>query len=115
METQIIELDYSDNRASVFDRLASADGPRVALMLAPGSEVLQGPMDLVLLRRFSDRQQLQVGLITSNQELAARADGQGIPSFGSIAQAERNGRHWHPKPPRELVGLPFEAVSGDQS
>ncbi len=104
---QIIHLDESDDIISICDRLTWAGEQKALLVLPEDGGVLREGLDLVRLRRFADRQRLEVGLVTPDVPIARQARAIGLPVFPSVALAE-NGRRgwWRGRKRSERVGLP---------
>ncbi|MCC6604257.1 MAG: baseplate J/gp47 family protein [Anaerolineae bacterium] len=103
----IIHLDDSDDIISICDRLTWAGEPRTLLVLPEAGGVLREGLDLVRLRRFADRQRLEVGLVTPDVPITRQAQAIGLPVFPSVALAETSRRGWwRGRKRRERVGLP---------
>ncbi|MGH2536576.1 MAG: baseplate J/gp47 family protein [Candidatus Promineifilaceae bacterium] len=90
----IIQLNEEDDIVSIRDRLDWARAVRVALVLPPRGKLLREEMDLILLRRYADSLRLQVGLVTADGRVRARARTFGIPTFLSAQAAEVSRRGW---------------------
>ncbi len=89
-----IQLDASDDIITILDRLSWAQDIRVALVLPEDGGVLREEVDLVRLRRFADRQRIEVGLVVADLELGREARAFGIPTFLTVEQAEGSRRGW---------------------
>ncbi|MBK8901396.1 MAG: baseplate J/gp47 family protein [Anaerolineaceae bacterium] len=110
---QIIHLDDSDDIISICDRLTWAGEPQALLVLPEDGGVLREGLDLVRLRRFADRQRLEVGLVTPDVPITRQARAIGLPVFPSVDLAETSRRGWWRGRKRsERVGLP---TVGDDS
>lgn len=108
---QIIHLDDSDDIISICDRLTWAGAPQALLVLPESGGVLREGLDLVRLRRFADRQRLEVGLVTPDVPIARQARAIGLPVFPSVEIAETSRRGWWRGRKRsERVGLPTVGV-----
>jgi len=104
---QIIHLDDSDDIISICDRLTWAEAQQALLVLPEDGGVLREGLDLVRLRRFADRQRLEVGLVTPDVPITRQARAIGLPVFPSVDLAESNRRGWWRGRKRsERVGLP---------
>ena len=104
---QIIHLDSEDDIISICDRLEWAEAQQILLMLPEDGGVLREGLDLVRLRRFADRQRLEVGLVTPDVPITRQAQGLGLPVFPSVELAENSRRGWWRGRKRsERVGLP---------
>ncbi|MCA9945229.1 MAG: baseplate J/gp47 family protein [Anaerolineales bacterium] len=103
----IIHLDDSDDIISIFDRLTWAGEQQALLVLPESGGVLREGLDLVRLRRFADRQRLEIGLVTPDVPISRQARAIGLPVFPSVEIAETSRRGWWRGRKRsERVGLP---------
>lgn len=93
MSLRVIELDQADNFYSVRNRLLQGDRARTVLIW-PRKVDQFGGVDLVLLRRLADRERLDIGLVTSERELARQARAVGLPTFANLTLAERYRPGW---------------------
>ncbi len=91
MKIQILQLESSDDRASVSDRLNWAQAPRVLLVWPPSGRVLTRRLDLVLLQRLARRRGAQLGLVTHDPEVLDLASELGIPTFDTPDAAGGDG------------------------
>ena len=90
----IIHLDDSDDIISICDRLTWAGEQQTLLVLPEAGGVLREGLDLVRLRRFADRQRLEVGLVTPDVPISRQARAIGLPVFPSVEIAETSRRGW---------------------
>ncbi len=118
---QIIHLDGEDDIISICDRLEWAGAQHLLLVLPPDGGVLREGLDLVRLRRFADRQRLEVGLVTPDVPITRQARALGLPVFPSVQIAENSRRSWwRGRKRHERVGLPtvgdgaWEEVMGER-
>ena len=118
---QIIHLDNSDDIISICDRLAWSGVQHVLLVLPEDGGVLREGLDLVRLRRFADRQRVELGLVTPDVLISRQARALGLPVFPSVDLAETSRRGWWRGRKRsERVGLPtmgdaaWEEVLGER-
>jgi hypothetical protein len=112
---QIIYLDVEDDIVSISDRLDWVESSPVVLVVPEGADLLLEPLDLVRLRRFADRQRLELGLVTADGRIAAPSKGVGIPVFRTIEQAESSRRGWwRGRRRRERVGEPTRLDPADR-
>ncbi|WP_420631837.1 baseplate J/gp47 family protein [Candidatus Leptofilum sp.] len=110
---QIIHLDDSDDIISICDRLTWAETQQALLVLPEGGGVLREGLDLVRLRRFADRQRLELGLVTPDVPITRQARAIGLPVFPSVDVAETSRRGWwRGRKRRERVGLPTVGDGG---
>ena len=108
---QIIHLDDSDDIISICDRLTWSEAQQILLVLPEDGGVLREGLDLVRLRRFADRQRLEVGLISPDVPITRQARAIGLPVFPSVEIAENSRRGWWRGRKRsERVGLPTVGV-----
>lgn len=84
MKLQIIELEAQDDRASVRDRLAWSQAPRVVLVFPNRGRTRLTRLDLVLLHRQASQRGRELGLVTRHPLLQSAAEAAGIPCFPSI-------------------------------
>lgn len=116
MSLNVIELDPAETFGSLRDRLLRAGKGRVVLLPSSQGDVLEQGINLVLLRRLMERERLEIGLVTPDRVLAARARALGLPAFSSLMLAEHyQPGWWRVRRPRERLGFaPGEAarVSG---
>lgn len=90
----IIELDPAETFYSLRDRILRGERGRIVLVLPPRGDALRRGVDLVLLRRFADRERLEVGLVTEDRALARQARALGLPAFSSLVLAEHYRPGW---------------------
>ncbi len=107
---RVIELDTAETFYSLRHRLLNGERGRVVLVVGQGHPrggALRGGVDLPLLRRLADRERLEVGLVTTDRDLARRARAVGLPAFSSLALAEhyRPG-WWRGRRRAERLGFP---------
>ncbi len=114
MKIQILQLEPSDDRASVSDKLNWAQAPRVLLIWPPSGRILTRRLDLVLLQRAARRKGAQLGLVTRDPDVLDLAAELGIPTFdtpdAAAGEAWRRGRTstrpiTRRPPPLDLVSL----------
>ncbi len=103
---RVIELDTAETYYSLRDRILRGPRERIVLVVPPRAAVVEG-VGLPLLRRLADRERLEIGLITTDGELARRARRAGLPAFSSLglAQHYRPG-WWRGRRRTEWLGLP---------
>ncbi len=103
---KIIHLDPEDDIVSICDRLSWANERQVLLVLPEDGGVLQEGLDVVRLRRFSDRQRIEVGVVTGDRRLLNQAKSLGVPAFQSIHSAQNSRRGWwRGRRQSQIVGL----------
>lgn len=123
MKLQIIELEAQDDRASVRDRLAWSQAPRVILVFPNRGRTRLTRLDLVLLHRQAAQRGRELGLVTRHPFLESAATAAGIPHFPSVdhvpedawpsarqtlsdltpAEGSRRARELPPRPPAGRV------------
>lgn len=91
---QIIYLDETDDIVSIRDRLEWANERQVILALPAEGGALTEGLDLVLAQRHADALRLELGLITVDGAIAAKAKALGIPTFRSTEAAQKSRRAW---------------------
>lgn len=92
--TAIIELDEHDDIHTVRDRLATANDPRVILVVPWDSPVLRQTVDLHIVRRFAEVQHIEVAIVSPDGEVRTTVRETGLPVFRSVEAAQRKTR-WH--------------------
>lgn len=108
-----IYLTTDDDIVSICDRL-DWNGARQAVLVPPEeSDVLRRGLDLIRLRRYADRQRIEIGLVMADAAWRRQAQALGIPAFKTVREAQRNRRGWwRGRRRQEQVGLP--TVGGRQ-
>ena len=84
MKLQILELEAQDDRASVRDRLAWSQAPRVLLVFPNRGRTRLSRLDLVLLHRQAAQRGRELGLVTRHPVLQSAAEACGIPHFATL-------------------------------
>lgn len=103
---KIINLSPEDDIVSICDRLLWAEAVQVLFVLPEDGGVLQNGLDVVRLRRYADRQRVEVGLVTGDRTTFHQARSLGVPAFRSITAAQRSRRGWwRGKRQSQRVGL----------
>jgi hypothetical protein len=104
---RVIELDTAETFPSLRHRLLNGGRGRIVLVVPARGAALRGGVDLPLLRRLTDRERLEVGLVTADRDLARQARAVGLPAFASLALAEhyRPG-WWRGRRRAERLGFP---------
>ena len=85
----IIELDEHDDLHTVRDRLAMAQQPRVILSVPWDAPALRQTVDLQIVRRFAETNQIAVALVSPESEVRTAAREVGLPVFRSVKAAQR--------------------------
>jgi hypothetical protein len=101
VKTYVIQLDTTDDVASVRDKLAWAKSARILLLYPRDGKVLARPLDLMLLQRHAAAQGAQLGLVSRSPEVLQSAVELGIPVFRHVIEAQKvlwpeSSRHWKP-------------------
>ncbi len=110
MKLQILELESQDDRASVRDRLAWSQAPRVVLVYPNRGRTRLNQLDLVLLHREAAHRGRQLGMVTRHPILTAAAEAAGIPRFPSIDEVPEGA--WPPRPTIPHSGTPAKRIGG---
>ncbi len=100
---QIIQLEVDVDLAAIRARIEVAEFSHVVLVVPRDCVVLQNVSGMQLLRRAADDLGAQIALVAHDEAVRDSADEFGIPTFGSIAQAQR--ARWKMKPPLHRTGL----------
>ncbi|MBI5563355.1 MAG: baseplate J/gp47 family protein [Chloroflexi bacterium] len=93
----IIELDEHDDIHTVRDRLATANSPRVILVVPWDAPVLRQTVDVHIVRRFAEVQHIEVAIVSPEGEVRTTVREAGLPVFRSVEAAQRKTR-WHKLP-----------------
>src|SRR5512139_3655059 len=91
---QVIELEDHDDLNTIRDRLITAQGPRVLLVIPWDSSSLRKPVDLQVVQRFGVAHGLEVAIVSTESEIRTAAHDVGLPAFRSVEAAQRK-RRWH--------------------
>lgn len=91
---QIIKLDEHDDVHSIRDRIATAQSPRVILVVPWDSPVLRKSVDLQIVRRFAETSKIEVAIVSTESDIRTAAREAGLPAFRSVEAAQRKTR-WH--------------------
>jgi hypothetical protein len=89
MKTQVIQIEPHDDVISTRDKMTWAKSQRILLIWPGASDVFGRSIDLVLLQRYSQQVGSQLGLVTRDTILKARAIELGLPVFGSVEDGNR--------------------------
>lgn len=106
MKVQIVQLDPHDDLASVSDKLAWAQAPRVVLVWPDRARLLRRRLDLVLLRRNASGRGIQLGIVTRDPVVLEQAAALGIPLFRSRTRLPEEGWGQAPSPPGTIPPRP---------
>ena len=102
----VLELLSADDIVSICDQLDWVKERRLLLVLPHDGRLLTNQVDLARLRRKADALRLEIGLVTLDPQVILLAKALGFPTFGNIAQAERDERLWRRgRRRREKAGL----------
>jgi hypothetical protein len=91
---QIIELEDHDDVNTIRDRLLTAQGPRVLLVLPWDSPALRKPVDMQVVQRFGEANGIAVALVSGEGEVRTAARDAGLPAFRTVNAAQWKTR-WH--------------------
>ena len=104
---QLIPLTPDDDIISICDLLDWSDDKRVVFVLLEEETAVLTPISLIRLRRYADNKRIEVGLVTTNRQLARQARGLGLPTFAAVEEAEMSRRGWwRGRRRQERLGLP---------
>ena len=103
----IIELDEHDDIHTVRDRLATANSPRVILVVPWDAPVLRQTVDLHIVRRFAGAHHIEVAIVSPEGEVRTTAHEAGLPVFRSAEAAQRKTR-WHASPEDDEEEKPWQ-------
>jgi hypothetical protein len=91
---QVIELEDHDDVNTIRDRLITARGPRVLLVIPWDSPSLREPVEMRVVQRCAEANGIDVALVSTESEVRAAAHDVGLPAFRSVNAAQRK-RRWH--------------------
>lgn len=86
---EYIQLDPSDDAASVRDRLAFIRGQRVLLIWPEEGSALSRKLDLVLIQREAMRRAIRLAIVTHDPDVIKHAAELNISTFETIGASER--------------------------
>lgn len=89
MKTQVFQLDPHDDIVSVRDRLGWGRAGRVVLIWPERGNILQRQLDLVLLKRYAQRNGMQIGLVTKDPVVIEHARETDLPVFTDSLHAQQ--------------------------
>lgn len=98
MAEQIITLEPEDDKVSIRDRLAWVDAGRVLVVLPPKNEPVRDRLGLTLLQRQAGRQNVELGLVTTNPSIVTEARDLGILVFPSVEMGQSRKWRWPWRP-----------------
>lgn len=107
MKVQIIQLEPHDDLASVSDRLAWAQAPRLVLVWPDRGRVLRRRLDLALLSRAAAARGIQIGIVTRDPVALEQAAALGLAVFRSSTRLPEDGWGPTPTPPGSLPARPI--------
>ncbi len=94
---QIIQLRPEDDIASIRAKIETAELSHAVLVVPRRCAALETEAGMRLLRRAADDTAAQIALVAHDEDIRDRAALFGIPSFNSLAQAQRT--RWKMQPP----------------
>ncbi len=89
MKTQIIQLEPHDDTISIKDKMEWSQTSRILLVIPAQGKIINGRLDLILLKRHSSALGSQLAIVTKDPGLIFYADQLGIPIFPSIKTAQK--------------------------
>lgn len=93
---QIIQLRPEDDSASIRAKVDRAELSHIVLVVPRGCAALDNERGMRMLRRAADDAGAQIALVAHDEEVRDRAELFGLPSFSSLAQAQRT--RWKMQP-----------------
>ena len=93
---QVIQLTPEDDAASIRAKIDAAELSHLVLVVPRGCVALETERGIRMLRRAADDAGAQVAVVAHDEDVRDRAGRFGMPSFGSIVQAQRT--HWRMQP-----------------
>ena len=106
MKEQIIDVEPSDDVASIRDKLRWARADKVLLILPDGAEhrIARSKLDLLLLQREAARHSAALALVTHDHVIIDFAREIELPCFGSVE--ENRARRWAAPPRPRILDQP---------
>ncbi|MBN1314570.1 MAG: baseplate J/gp47 family protein [Anaerolineales bacterium] len=101
MIEEIITLTSEDELSYIRDRLAHVDADRVLLVLPTNNEPVNDRLSMMLVQRQAIRQNIELGLVTTNPGIMAEALHLGIPVFPSVEIGQSRTWRWPWKKQKE--------------
>jgi hypothetical protein len=89
MKTQIIQLENHDDLISARDKMSWSKAPRILLVWPRKGRVLERPLDLISLQRYSQSLGSQLGIVSTNNDVRTNARELGIPIFSNPGMAQK--------------------------
>ena len=89
MKTHVVQLERDDDFVSARDKMMWSKAPRILLVWPQRGRVLDREIDLVLLRRQSEKLGAQMAIVCNDEEVLTFAKELKIPAFESVSQAQR--------------------------
>ena len=86
---EFIQLETSDDAASVRDRLSFLRGQRVLLIWPEDGTILTRKLDLVLVQREAMRRSIRLALVTHDPQVIQNATELNISTYETIGASER--------------------------
>jgi hypothetical protein len=102
-QPEVIQLHESDDAAAIRERLKSAEGKRVLLVVPKGCLGLDGLVDLKLLGRQVVALEKEVALVTRDRGLKELAHSLGFRTFSSVGRGQK--ANWARSKPLATDGL----------
>ncbi|GAB4474303.1 MAG: hypothetical protein Kow0088_10200 [Anaerolineales bacterium] len=87
MKTQILQLEVHDDVISIIDKIEWAQTERVLLVFPRRRRILNHKLDLLRLKRHSQKKGCQLALVSEDSLIKALAREIGLPTFNSIQKA----------------------------
>lgn len=106
MKVQIIQLEPQDDLASVSDKLAWVQAPRLLLVWPDRGRLLRRRLDLVLLARAAAARGIQIGIVTRDPVVLEQAAALGLAIFRSSTRLPEAGWGAAPSTPGTLPARP---------
>jgi hypothetical protein len=110
----VVYLDPEDDIVSICDRLDWHTGPRLALVLPIGADLLTDYLDQVRLRRYAQALRLEVGLVTRDRRVRSAARGLSLPLFATVDDSLNKERVWRRARSRRVNTRPVPRIELDQ-
>mgnify|MGYP000094313150 CR=1 FL=1 len=109
MKTQILQLEVHDDVISILDKIGWTQTERVLIVLPRRRRILTHKLDLLRLKRHSQKRGCQIAFVTSDPLVKALAQEVNLPVFHSIQKAYQ--AEW---PKESAMQFPPAMPSGDK-
>lgn len=90
MKTHVVQLERDDDIVSARDKMQWSKAPRILVVWPRRGRVLTRELDIILLKRQSQKLGAQLAFVTVDDDVLLYAGELGIPCYTSVSSAQRN-------------------------